>query len=807
MQGTKGNGNMYQIIKREQFGPVTFLWEVLAPDVAQACQPGHFVMLRIDETGERIPLTVADFDRGRGTVTIVVQAVGKTTFQMMAMPEGASILDFIGPLGVASHLEKVRKAVLVGGGLGVAPVFPQLRRHKELGSYTISVIGFRSKNLMFWDDRFSRFSDEFRVATDDGTFGTKGFVTVVLEQVLKDHSDIEEVIAIGPLPMMKACSELTRARGIRTMVSLNSIMVDGTGMCGSCRVTVGGKVRFACVDGPDFDGHAVAFDELMLRQKRFECEEQECLKRYRAEAEKLASFGQGGTNPAIVQARQRAFSAEIPAVPTPVPPPEPDAPRVVKSIRTIAPKRTPMPEQPAGRRVTNFDEVALGYNLDMALVEADRCLQCKKPKCVPGCPVTIDIPGFIAALARKDLQESYRILKDANALPAVCGRVCPQEVQCEATCVVGNKLEPVAIGRLERFVADFAAGRGWDKAPEVKPTGLRAAIVGSGPAGLACAGDLIKAGVDVTVFEALHVAGGVLKYGIPEFRLPNDTIDIEIDALARRGVKFELDRIIGKVFTIPQLMGEMGFDAVFVGTGAGSPKFMGIPGESYNGVVSANELLTRINLMQGFRQPLYDTPVGMGKRVAVIGAGNTAMDALRVSLRMGAEQVYLVYRRSIKESPARAEELHHAIEEGVICRWLTNPVRILGNDAGWVTGMEVVEMELGEPDDSGRRRPVPKPGSEYILDVDMVVCALGTTANPIIAQSTPGLKVNRWGYIEVDEATGMTSVPGLFAGGDIVTGAATVILAMGAGRRAARGMLQYLGLQQPAALNVQVESE
>lgn len=347
-----------------------------------------------------------------------------------------------------------------------------------------------------------------------------------------------------------------------------------------------------------------------------------------------------------------------------------------------------------------------------------------------------------------------------------------------------------------------------DQVPETKPSGKRAAIIGSGPAGLACAGDLVKAGVDVTVYEALHVAGGVLKYGIPEFRLPNDTIDIEIQALADKGVKFELDRVIGKVFTIPKLMGEMGFDAVFIGTGAGSPKFMGIPGESLNGVVSANELLTRINLMQGFRQPLYDTPVGMGKRVAVIGAGNTAMDAMRVSLRMGAEKVYLVYRRSIKESPARIEELHHALEEGVIAKWLTNPVRILGNEKGWVTGMEVIEMELGEPDESGRRRPVPKAGTEHLLDVDMVVYALGTTANPIIAQSTPGLKVNRWGYIEVDEKTGMTSVPGVFAGGDIVTGAATVILAMGAGRRAARGMLQYLGLMpQPEEKPAAPESE
>jgi glutamate synthase (NADPH) small chain len=779
---------MYQIIKREQFGPVTFLWEVVAPDVAKSCQPGHFVMVRIDEVGERIPLTVADFDRSKGTVTVVIQAVGKTTYQMMALPEGSSIIDFIGPLGVASHLQRRNKAVLVGGGLGVAPVFPQLRMHKELGSHTISIIGFRNKDLMFWADKFSKYSDEFRVATDDGSYGTKGFVTVVLDQVLKEHKDIEEVIAIGPLPMMKACAELTRPYGIRTMVSLNSIMVDGTGMCGSCRVTVGDKMKFACVDGPDFDGHLVNFDELMLRQKRFDCEEQGCLKRYEEERKRLAELGPGGSNPAVLAARTRPQISDS-AVPTP------DAvARPVKNIKTIAPKRTAMPEQDPKARASNFEEVACGYTLEMAFAEADRCIQCKKPKCVPGCPVEIDIPGFIAALARKDIQESYQILKSANALPAVCGRVCPQEVQCEATCVVGIKLEPVAIGRLERFVADFAVGRGWDKPPQFKKTGKKAAVVGSGPASLACAGDLVKAGVDVTVYEALHVAGGVLKYGIPEFRLPNDTIDIEIDGLAKLGVKFELDCIIGKLFTIPQLMSEMGYDTVFVATGAGSPKFMGIPGEAYNGVVSANELLTRVNLMQGFRQPLYDTPVGMGKRVAVIGAGNTAMDALRVSMRMGAEKVYLVYRRSIKESPARVEELHHAIEEGIIAKWLTNPVRILGNDSGWVTGMEVIEMELGEPDASGRRSPVPKKGSEHVLDVDMVVYALGTSANPIISQSTPGLKVNRWGYIEIDEKTQMSSVPGVFAGGDIVTGSATVILAMGAGRRAARGMLQYMGL-------------
>ena len=788
---------MYRIVKREQFGPITFLWEVEAPDVALAAQPGHFLMVRVDETGERIPLTVADYDRRRGTVTVVVQAVGKTTYQMLSLPEGSSILDFIGPLGVASEMHKVGKVVLVGGGLGVAPVFPQLRGHKEIGNSTFSIIGFRSRDLMFWQDRFAAHSDEFIVTTDDGTFGMKGLVTDALRVVLDKHPDVGLVVAIGPLVMMKACAHLTLQRGIKTLVSLNSIMVDGTGMCGSCRVSVGGEMKFACVDGPDFDGHAVDFDELMMRQKRFDREEREAMERYKRESEHLAALGPGGENPAVAPSRCRLLPADLPPVPEPLPPLPPGAKPPVKTLRTVAPKKTPMPAQPAEVRAHNFEEVNLGFTLEMAIAEADRCLQCKKPKCVPGCPVEIDIPGFIAAISRLDMRESYRILKDANTLPAVCGRVCPQETQCEVSCVVGAKLEPVAIGRLERFVADFAVGRGWDQAPAIKPTGKKAAIIGSGPAGLACAGDLAKAGVDVTIFEALHVSGGVLKYGIPEFRLPNDTIDIEVDNLKALGVKIQLDIVIGKLFTIPQLMSERGFSTAFVATGAGSPRFMGIPGESLNGVFSANEFLTRVNLMQGFRQPLYDTPVGMGRRVAVIGAGNTAMDAARVSLRMGAESVTVVYRRSRSESPARVEELEHAIEEGIIFKWLTNPVRVLGNEKGWVTGMTCVKMELGEPDESGRRRPVTVSGSEFDMDVDTVICALGTRSNPIIAQTTPGLKTNKWGYIVIDESTGATNIPGVYAGGDIVTGSATVILAMGAGRRAARAMLQYMGLTPP----------
>ena len=782
---------MFQILRKEQFGPATFLWDVHAPDVARAARAGHFVMVRIDERGERIPLTVADYDVAGGTVTVVVQAVGKTTHEMMQLKPGDYLLDFIGPLGLASDIKPLDgTVVLVGGGLGVAPVYPQLRAYKQMGNRTISIIGFRSREHMFWEDRFGAYSDRLIVTTNDGSYGRQGFVTTALADLLREEPDLREVVAIGPIPMMKACAETTRPFQVPTIVSLNSIMVDGTGMCGSCRVTVGGEMKFACVDGADFDGHLVNFDELNLRQKRFEREEKAALDRYRNEADALAALPSEGA--CVKQAP--------PAAEAPVPIPETPEMKLPKNLRSIAPQRVSMPHQPPEVRARNFEEVALGLPIESALAEAERCLRCKKPRCVPGCPVGIDIPGFISALARHDIQASYRILKQSNGLPAVCGRVCPQETQCEATCVVGAKFQPVAIGRLERFVADFAMGRGWDQTPEPVPGAAvkRAAIIGSGPSGLACAGDLARAGVKVTVFEALHVAGGVLKYGIPEFRLPDMVIDQEIENLRNLGVEIRLDSIIGKLFTIPQLMTEMGYDAVFIGTGAGSPKFAGIPGEAYNGVFSANEFLTRVNLMRGHRQPLYDTPVGMGRRVAVVGAGNTAMDASRVALRMGAEKVTVVYRRSRRESPARVEELEHAIEEGVEFKWLTAPVEILGDATGWVTGMRCQEMQLGEPDASGRRRPMPLEGSDFTVDVDTVIYALGTSANPIIAQTTPGLATNKWGYISVDEESQMTSLPGVFAGGDISTGAATVILAMGAGRRAASGMLQYLGIAEKA---------
>ncbi len=452
-----------------------------------------------------------------------------------------------------------------------------------------------------------------------------------------------------------------------------------------------------------------------------------------------------------------------------------------------------MREQDPAVRARNFDEVACGYHPDDAMRESERCLFCPDQPCVSGCPVGINIPGFIRKINEKDLRGAYDILTETSLLPAICGRVCPQENQCEGKCTVGQTLEPVAIGRLERFVGDTAIREGWANIPHIEPTRFKVGIVGSGPAGMACAADMAKAGCDVTVYEAFHQAGGVLKYGIPDFRLPNPVIDAEINNLKKLGVKFECNTLVGRLFTLEQMISEMGFDAVFVGVGAGYPTMLGIPGDSLNGVLSANELLTRCNLMRAKEFPSFDTPQPIGKRVAVVGAGNTAMDAMRVSLRLGAEKVYCIYRRSHKEAPARAEEIHHAGEEGVEFHWLTNPVAILDDGHGNVMGMRCVRMELGEPDASGRRRPVPVPGSEFDFECDLVVYAIGTNANPIMGQ-TSGLRLNKWGYIDTDENLA-TSLAGVFAGGDIVTGAATVIEAMGAGRRAAASMKAYLGIR------------
>ena len=750
---------MYTITRREVFSENTFLWQVEAPDVAQSAQPGHFVMLRLHEGSERIPLTIADFDRDRGTVTLVVQALGKTTREMRdRYRTGDRFLDFVGPLGMPQHVGTVGHVVLVGGGLGVAPVFPQLRAFRAAGNRTTSIIGFRSRELIFWADRFRDQSDDLIVCTDDGSFGHPGLVTDALRRVL-EAGPPDLVVAIGPLPMMHACTETTRPFGVKTMVSLNAIMVDGTGMCGSCRVTVDGQVRFACVDGPDFDGHTVDFRELIARQKRFKGQETTA-----------------NTGYAHVCSLEKTLFDE--------------GKRNYKKLTELRPTQIAMPERDAVDRAGNFKEVNLGYGLEDALEEAGRCLQCKKPTCISGCPVAIDIPRFIRHLLVRDLDGALEVINESNLFPSICGRVCPQETQCESQCVIRRKMDAVAIGRLERFVGDNA------RPPKATPPAVagtlgRVAIVGSGPAGLAAAADLVRSGAEVTVFEALHVVGGVLRYGIPSFRLPRDIIDREVERLTDLGIRFETNKVVGKTFTIAPLMNGKGFDAVFIGAGAGAPSFLGIPGEFAGQVYSANEFLTRVNLMGGDRFPYLDTPIGIGRSVVVIGAGNTAMDCLRVAKRLGVDTVRCVYRRTEAEAPARVEELRHAREEGIDFFFLHAPVEIHTDADGNVRGMKVQKMTLGPPDERGRRRPLPL-DETVDLDCDTVIYALGTQANPIVGQATPDLARNRWGNIVADDTTQATNLQGVFAGGDIVSGGATVILAMGAGRRAAKAIAAYL---------------
>jgi homotetrameric NADPH-dependent glutamate synthase len=750
---------MYHILRRETFSDTSFLWDVQAPDVAQAAQPGQFIMLRLYEGGERIPLTIADFDASRGTVTIVVQALGKTTREMRdAYRAGDTFHDFVGPLGEPQHVHKIGHVVLVGGGLGVAPVYPQLRAFQEAGNRTTAIMGFRSRGMMFWEDKLKAYADDLVVCTDDGSHGRPGFVTAALHDLLeREKPDL--VVAIGPLPMMHACVEVTRPFKVKTIVSLNTIMVDGTGMCGSCRVTVGNQVKFACVDGPDFDGHLVDFKELHARQKRFKSQESEASEHFSH----------------VCNLEKQLFQ---------------EGKRGYKKLTQLSPHQVKMPERDPVERAANFKEVNLGYSMEDAYREAERCIQCARPTCVSGCPVAVDIPTFIRHLLVRDIDGALDVIYRTSVFPSICGRVCPQESQCESQCVIARKMEPVAIGRLERFVGDHA------RPPKPVPPRFaqslgKVAVVGSGPAGLAAAADLVRFGAEVTVYEALHVLGGVLQYGIPSFRLPRDIIDREIQRLKDIGVQFETNKVIGKTFTVPQLMESKGFDAVFIAAGAGAPSFLGIPGEFAGQVYSANEFLTRVNLMGGNKFPYLDTPIGLGKSVVVIGAGNTAMDCLRVAKRLGAPTVRCVYRRSEAEAPARIEELRHAKEEGIEFFFLHAPVEIDVADNGDVRHIRLEKMALGEPDDRGRRKPIPQ-GEFVELPCDTVIYALGTNANPIVPQSTPGLALNKWGHITADEGTQATNLPGVFAGGDIVTGGATVILAMGAGRRAAKAIGAYL---------------
>ena len=759
---------MNKIISKEHFSEKVFKLVVEAPLIARSRKAGHFVIVRVGEKGERMPLTIAAADPVAGTITLVVQEVGLSSTRLCELNEGDYITDVVGPLGQATHIENFGTVVCAGGGVGVAPMLPIVQALKAAGNRVVTVLAGRTKELIILEKEMRESSDEVIIMTDDGSYGQKGLVTEGVEQVIL-REKVDKCFAIGPAIMMKFICLLTKKYNIPTDVSLNTIMVDGTGMCGACRITVGGKTKFVCVDGPEFDGHQVDFDEMLKRMGAFKPIEREEM--HKLESCQLEPKTEDKTRNAPWRVELR---------------------KSMKPKERTAIERVQMPElDPEYRSHSRKEEVNLGLNEEQALTEAKRCLDCANPGCMEGCPVGIDIPRFIKHIEKGEFLEAARTLKETSALPAVCGRVCPQEKQCESKCIhlkMGEK--PVAIGYLERFAADFERESGQISVPEIKEkNGIKVAVVGSGPAGLSFAGDMAKMGYDVTVFEALHEIGGVLKYGIPEFRLPNKIVDVEIDNLAKMGVKFEKDCIIGKTLSVEQLEQD-GYKGVFVASGAGLPNFMNIPGENSINILSSNEYLTRVNLMDAASEE-SDTPVPFGKRVAVIGGGNTAMDSVRTARRLGAERAIIVYRRSEAEMPARIEEVKHAKEEGVEFMTLHNPIEYIADEQGRVKQVVLQKMELGEPDTSGRRSPVPIPGATETIDIDLAIVSVGVSPNPIVPHSIPGLELGRKGTIAVNEQM-QSSIPTIYAGGDIVRGGATVILAMGDGRRAAAAMDKQL---------------
>ncbi len=754
---------MNKIVSKEQFSEKVFRLVVEAPMIARSRRAGHFVIVRVGEKGERIPLTIVDSDPEKGTVTLVVQEVGFSSTKLCRLSVGDELTDLVGPLGQATHIEHYGTVLCAGGGVGIAPLLPIIKALKEAGNRVVSVLAGRTKELIILEEEVRKYSDEVIIMTDDGSYGQQGVVIVGMEQVIQQEK-VDKCVAIGPAVMMKFCCLLTKKYDIPTDVSLNTIMVDGTGMCGACRITIDGRTRFVCVDGPEFDGHKVDFDEMFKRMGAFKAEEQEELKKLEQHAaDDISDYNASWR----LQLRTS-----------------------LKAKERVQIERCRMGElDPTYRATTRTEEVNVGLTTQQALTEAKRCLDCKTPTCMEGCPVGINIPSFVKNIERGHFLDAARVLKKTSALPAVCGRVCPQEKQCESRCI-HHKMnsQPVAIGYLERFAADYERLSGQISLPHCEEkNGIKVAIVGSGPAGLSCAGDLAKAGFSVTVYEALHEIGGVLKYGIPEFRLPNAIVDVEIDNLRKLGVEFVKNCIVGKTVTIPQLESE-GYSAIFIASGAGLPNFMNIPGENAVGIMSSNEYLTRVNLMDA-SNPDSDTPITRARSVMVVGGGNTAMDSCRTAKRLGAEHVFIAYRRSEAEMPARIEEIKHAKEEGIEFLTLHNPIEYITDEKGAVCQVRLQVMELGEPDESGRRKPIPVEGQVITRDIDQAIVAVGVSPNPIVPRSVEGLELGRKNTIVVNERM-QSSIPTIFAGGDIVRGGATVILAMGDGRRAADSIIE-----------------
>lgn len=785
------NEKMNKIVSKVQYSEKVFRLEVEAPLIAKARKAGHFVIVRVGEQGERMPLTIAGADTEKGTITLVVQKVGLSSTRLCDLNVGDEVTDIVGPLGKATHIENFGTVLCAGGGVGTAPMLPIIQALKAAGNRVISVIAGRSKELIILEDEVRAASDEVIIMTDDGSYGKQGVVTVGMEEVIK-REKVDKCFAIGPAIMMKFCCLLTKKYEIPTDVSLNTIMVDGTGMCGACRITVGGKTRFVCVDGPEFDGHQVDFDEMLKRAGSFRRVEQEEMSHLDAPIQCKAEATVIADELLSREAKDMDMETPLEVLTDRKAEWREELRKSMKGKERSEIERVKMPElDPVYRATTRTEEVNTGLSREQAITEAKRCLDCANPTCMQGCPVNINIPSFIKNIERGEFLNAARVLKSTSALPAVCGRVCPQEKQCESQCMhlkMGH--QPVAIGYLERFTADFERESGHISLPEVAPAnGKKIAVIGSGPAGLSFAGDMAKYGYDVTVFEALHEIGGVLKYGIPEFRLPNKIVDVEIDNLRKMGVNFVKDCIVGKTISVKELEAE-GYEGIFVGSGAGLPNFMNIPGENFINIMSSNEYLTRVNLMDA-SNPDTDTPINPAKSVMVVGGGNTAMDSCRTAKRLGAEKVYIVYRRSEAEMPARLEEVKHAKEEGIEFLTLHNPLEYLADETGAVRAVVLQKMELGEPDASGRRSPQPIPGATVTLDIDQAIVAVGVSPNPIVPTSIEGLELGRKNTIVVGENM-QTNLPTIFAGGDIVRGGATVILAMGDGRRAAQAMHEYL---------------